>query len=119
VQHHASALASSVIEGTLMALHGETLVEGVLDVRLTSDDGTVEVWDWKTNIVRSEGHLREVADSYRTQMETYAWLCMQALPDCHRVVTRLVFTKAAVAGFARIDHEHEWLRADVSLFDVG
>ncbi|MBU3699407.1 MAG: hypothetical protein FGM33_05270 [Candidatus Kapabacteria bacterium] len=116
VQGHTEALASGVIEGTLMALRGETLVEGVLDVRLTSADGTVEVWDWKTNKVRSERQMQEVADSYRTQMETYAWLCMQALPDCHRVVTRLVFTKAALAGWARIDHEQLWHRADVSLF---
>lgn len=108
-------LSSAVIEGTLLALHGETIVEGVLDLRLATNEGLVEVWDWKTNNVRSSEHLAMLSDHYKVQMQTYAWLCSKALPDCKRVVTRLIFTKAFSAGIDTCDVVHEWSVDDITL----
>jgi ATP-dependent helicase/nuclease subunit A len=108
VRQHAEALRTSVVEGALSAMHGESIIEGVLDVRLTATDGTVEIWDWKTNVVHSTRHTIEVAESYATQMRSYAWLCVQAVPGCERVRTRLIFTKAAAEGHDMIDVSRTW-----------
>ncbi|MFM8771433.1 MAG: PD-(D/E)XK nuclease family protein, partial [Candidatus Kapaibacterium sp.] len=108
-------IASAVIEGTLLALHGETVVEGVLDIRLAAKDGVVEVWDWKTNNVRSMEHLSMLAEHYKVQMQTYAWLCSKAVPECRRIVTRLIFTKAIVAGIDACDVVHQWTAEEITL----
>ncbi|MBU3678970.1 MAG: hypothetical protein FGM32_05100 [Candidatus Kapabacteria bacterium] len=108
-------ISSAVIEGTLLALHGDTVVEGVLDVRFVPKDGVVEVWDWKTNHVRSADHLSMLSDHYKVQMQTYAWLCSKAVPDCRRVVTRLIFTKAINAGIDACDVVHQWSIDDITL----
>jgi hypothetical protein len=68
----------------------------------------VEIWDWKTNVVHSTRHTIEVAESYATQMRSYAWLCVQAVPGCERVRTRLIFTKAAAEGHDMIDVSRTW-----------
>lgn len=115
VQLRRADIATAVIEGTLLALHGETVVEGVLDVRLATQDGVVEIWDWKTNQVRSAEHLSMLAEHYKVQMQTYAWLCSKAVPGCNRVVTRLIFTKALAAGIDACDVVHEWAANDITL----
>ncbi|MFN6113376.1 MAG: PD-(D/E)XK nuclease family protein, partial [Bacteroidota bacterium] len=118
VLEHADVLRTAVIEGTLTALHRETIIEGVLDLRLTALDGAVEIWDWKTNVVRSERHTIEIAESYAMQMRSYAWLCMQAVPGCERVRTRLVFTKAAAEGHHVIDVTRSWDKGSLSTLVV-
>ncbi|MFN4909204.1 MAG: UvrD-helicase domain-containing protein [Bacteroidota bacterium] len=118
VLEHADVLRTAVIEGTLTALHRETIIEGVLDLRLTALDGAVEIWDWKTNVVRSERHTIEIAESYAMQMRSYAWLCMQAVPGCERVRTRLVFTKAATEGHHVIDVTRSWDKGSLSTLVV-
>lgn len=115
---HREKFSAAVVEGALIALHGDTLIEGVLDVRMEPRDGIVEVWDWKTNVVRSEEHLHQIAKQYETQMQTYAWLCQQSIPGCQQVTTRLVFTKAAVLGFPEIDVVQHWTAATITLPDV-
>jgi len=111
-------LSSAVLEGTLHALHGSTVVEGILDVRLSARDGVVEVWDWKTNAVRTAQNVEDLGEHYRTQMQTYAWLCARAIPDCRQIITRLIFTRAIVAELASADALLTWDAADVRLPEI-
>lgn len=108
-------LTDAVLEGTLHALHGSTVVEGILDVRLGAVDGVVEIWDWKTNAVRTQQNVDALGELYAAQMQTYAWLCARAIPECRQIVTRLIFTKAILAGLPSADALYTWDAADVTL----
>jgi ATP-dependent helicase/nuclease subunit A len=108
-------LASGVVEGTLHALHGSTVIEGILDVRLAAMDGVVEIWDWKTNAIRTVQQVVDLGENYATQMQTYAWLCAQAIPDCRQITTRLIFTKALLADLPTSQVVLTWDAASVTL----
>ncbi len=114
-RHH--ELTRAVLEGTLHALHGSTVIEGILDVRLAATDGIVEIWDWKTNGVRTAQNVEDLGEQYRTQMQTYAWLCARAIPECRQIITRLIFTKAVVAELPSVEVVRTWGAAEVTLPD--
>lgn len=96
VQEAALQLVSARIEQQLAFMKGETLLHGVLDVRFTHPDGTIEVWDWKTNSVANEADIQSYGQQYHGQMNAYAEMCLAAYPACNVVRTTLVFTKAIV-----------------------
>ena len=113
VREHNALLQSARREVRLVAALDDVVVQGILDCRLAHDDGSISVWDWKTNAVRNEADLDELAQVYHRQMQTYAWLCFRAYPECPTVTTRLVFTKAVVYGIAVSDRPLVWHRKDV------
>lgn len=108
VQDRSQELRSARIEQQLAFINGDTLLHGVLDVRFTNADGTIEVWDWKTNSLASEEDIQSYGHQYRSQMNAYAEMCLAAYPTCERVRTTLVFTKAIVKGIpATFTVEHK------------
>jgi hypothetical protein len=115
VRSRRDVLTGAVLEGTLHALHGSTVIEGILDVRLSAMDGIVEIWDWKTNAIRTVQQVEDLGEYYSTQMQTYAWLCSKAIPDCRQIVTRLIFTKALLADLPTSEVVRTWDAASVTL----
>gem|GEM_PF-479052 len=94
VQQHLSHLMKADVESTLLASLDSTVLQGMMDVRFETDSTTMEVWDWKTNVIRNIEEIAALAIAYRPQAQAYAWLCLQAYPHIHTVRTRLLFTKA-------------------------
>ena len=113
VREHVDVLRSARREVRLVGALDDVVLQGILDCRCSHADGSISVWDWKTNAVRNEADLDELARLYHKQMQTYAWLCFRAYPDCSRVTTRLVFTKAIARGLTSCDRSAVWERADI------
>lgn len=106
----------AIVEEPLIAAFGETILQGVIDVRMTVDDDTVEVWDWKTSHVASAIDVGHRATPYLPQMMAYAWMCLHTMPAIRRVRTRLLFTKAAGLG-DWWTHTDEWHREDIDVLE--
>ena len=113
VAAHTDLLRKARREVHLVGALDDVVLQGIIDCRLMHPDGTISVWDWKTNSVRDEADLDERARQYHRQMQSYAWLCFRAYPDCTQVTTRLVFTKAIVRGLASYDRSRQWHRSQM------
>lgn len=114
VKNHTDLLRRSRREVRLVGALDDTVLQGILDCRLSHADGTISVWDWKTNAVQRMSDLDDLARLYLPQMRIYAWLCFRAYPECASVTTRLVFTKAVVRGIEEYDRSIQWRRAQLS-----
>ena len=114
VTANADILREARREVRLISTLDDVAIQGILDCRLTHADGSMSVWDWKTNAVRDESDVDALQRVYHRQMQTYAWLCLQAYPACDSVTTRLVFTKAIAQGFASFDRAIEWRRSQLA-----
>jgi ATP-dependent exoDNAse (exonuclease V) beta subunit len=114
VTANAEILREARREVRLISTLDDVAIQGILDCRLMHADGSMSVWDWKTNAVRDETDIDTLARVYHRQMQTYAWLCLQAYPTCDSVTTRLVFTKAIVQGLASVDRAIEWRRSQLA-----
>ncbi|MBN9400948.1 MAG: UvrD-helicase domain-containing protein ['Candidatus Kapabacteria' thiocyanatum] len=106
----------AIVEEPLIAAFGDTILQGVIDVRMTVDDDIVEVWDWKTSHVASAADVGQRAAPYLPQMMAYAWMCLRTMPAIRRVRTRLLFTKAAGLG-DWWTHTDEWHRANIVVLE--
>jgi ATP-dependent helicase/nuclease subunit A len=117
VKAEASTLPFARVETRLAGALDDLVLHGIMDVRLQRADGTIDVWDWKTNNVRSSDDVDSLATVYAIQMCVYAWLCLRAYPDAPAVHTRLVFTKAARRGLAVVDQVRTWHRSDMAVME--
>lgn len=115
VRSRRDELTNAILEGTLHALHGNTVIEGILDVRMDTVDGVVEIWDWKTNAIGTVQQVEDLGHHYATQMQTYAWLCSRALPGCRQIIARLIFTKALLADLPTSEVVRSWDASSVML----
>lgn len=106
----------AIVEEPLIAAFGDTILQGVIDVRMTVGDDTVEVWDWKTSHVASAADVGHRAAPYLPQMMAYAWMCLRTMPSIRRVRTRLLFTKAAGSG-DWWTHTDEWHRENIAVLE--
>jgi len=106
------------VETRLASALGDVVLHGVLDLRMTRNDGSMEIWDWKTNGVASSDDVEALANDYAVQMCSYAWLCLRAYPEVPAVHTRLVFTKAARRGLAVSSHERTWRREELPMMEA-
>lgn len=74
---------------------GDFLV-GSIDAFLDGDSGgDFEIWDWKTNNIKSWEQLIETAKKYEYQMRFYAYLISKKYPMQLTIKCRLLFTKLA------------------------
>lgn len=110
---HRDELRASRREVRLVGALDDAVIQGIIDCRLAHADGSISVWDWKTNSVRDEADLDALAQFYHRQMQTYAWLCFTAYPDCSAVTTRLVFTKAIIKGIDSYERSITWQRSQL------
>lgn len=114
ITSHADVLRTARREVRLISTLDDVAIQGILDCRFEHADGSMSVWDWKTNAVRTESDVDELAQVYHRQLQTYAWLCLRAYPTCDTVTTRLIFTKAIAQGLASVDRSIVWTRSQCS-----
>ncbi|MGC9078222.1 MAG: UvrD-helicase domain-containing protein [Candidatus Kapaibacteriota bacterium] len=65
------------------------------DILFQNEDGRYEIWDWKSNNVKNSNEMFKVAESYRLQMETYAFALSTLFPEQELFVAKLLFTRLA------------------------
>jgi ATP-dependent helicase/nuclease subunit A len=110
LRRYAPALARAKYEFPLTIPFGENFLIAALDALvpappLMSAQGggrnnqereeIWEVWDWKTNRVRTEHDMNALVERYRLQMEVYAFMVSSLYPAQERVRVRLLFTRLA------------------------
>ncbi len=66
-----------------------------LDVLFENDLGESEIWDWKSNNVKTIDDLKRVAKSYEIQMKTYVFALSRLMTSQSRFKARLLFTRLA------------------------
>ncbi|HRE56555.1 MAG TPA: UvrD-helicase domain-containing protein [Candidatus Kapabacteria bacterium] len=79
----------------------------VFDCIIMNEKGEYEVWDWKTNVVRSQDDMDMFMQKYKTQLEMYAYFAMKLFPDQQSLTLRLLFTRKAQENAS----DEEWSRA--------
>lgn len=78
-----------------LSLHlpvGIDFLEGTIDL-LYENDGSYEIWDWKTNNVRDKEAMIFTAQGYEFQMKFYAYLLSKMGLGINEFRCRLLFTK--------------------------
>lgn len=74
---------------------GRDYLLGSVDALVPDADGNLEIWDWKTNIVKTTFDMYRLFDRYRLQLEIYAWFLARLRPEQQRITARLLFTRLA------------------------
>ncbi|MDW8272460.1 MAG: UvrD-helicase domain-containing protein [Bacteroidota bacterium] len=83
-----------LIEKPLMMPMGKDFLLGIPDVAVQTPRGW-ELWDWKTNR-RDQRTAAQWLEYYRTQLEVYALLWSQAVPEQPQWTLRLILTRPPV-----------------------
>lgn len=66
-----------------------------IDLLLQNQNSEFEIWDWKSNNLKSCSEIPEYANTYRLQMETYALAVSYLHPKQETIKAKLLFTKLA------------------------
>jgi ATP-dependent exoDNAse (exonuclease V) beta subunit len=87
----ATSLKRGQAEFTLtMPLDGDYL-SGTMDL-VVSDNGEVEVWDWKTNNLNRKS-ADELFEYYDPQLRAYSFLLLNKYPSQPSIRSRIIFTR--------------------------
>lgn len=86
-----------------------------LDILFQNEDGNFEIWDWKSNNVRNVDEMIVVAESYKLQMETYAFALWNLYPSQDIFKAKLLFTRLAKpnANDEEWTYDFRWTRDDL------
>lgn len=79
----------------------------VFDCLIANENGEIEVWDWKTNVIHSDKDMDTLLQEYMTQLEMYAYFVMNLFPEQETLTLRLLFTRKARLNAP----DEEWTRA--------
>jgi ATP-dependent helicase/nuclease subunit A len=122
LRRYAPALARAKYEFPLTIPFGENFLIAALDALVPAPPSMSaqgggennqereeiwEVWDWKTNRVRTEHDMNALVERYRLQMEVYAFMVSSLYPAQERVRVRLLFTRLA----SQNSPDERWTRA--------
>ncbi len=66
-----------------------------IDLLFENDNGSFEIWDWKSNNVKSQDEMFLVAQYYKLQMQTYAFALSKLVPNQNEFCAKLLFTRLA------------------------
>jgi ATP-dependent exoDNAse (exonuclease V) beta subunit len=93
-------------------------MNGIIDVLITNENGELEVWDWKTNVIDSEIDMARHIENYELQMKIYAFFVLLMQPKQKEIKCRLLFTRLAVDNAEDEDwtHVYKWSRQEVNEF---
>ena len=93
-------------------------MNGIIDVLITNENGELEVWDWKTNVVDSEIDFARHLENYELQMKIYAFFVLLMQPKQKEIKCRLLFTRLAGDNAEDDDwtHVYKWDRQEVNEF---
>ncbi|MFN3782056.1 MAG: PD-(D/E)XK nuclease family protein, partial [Candidatus Kapaibacteriota bacterium] len=78
----------------LLPFHQNYLIAKI-DLLFKDDTGGFEIWDWKSNNIRSQDEMSMVAQSYKLQMQTYVYALSKLEPNQNEFYAKLLFTRLA------------------------
>ncbi len=118
VQQNMDGFLSAATELNLTIPYGDDFLTGSMDMLIKNVDGNYEIWDWKTNYLPFPAKMSKYAESYKMQLQVYAYFTMLLHPDQQIFPARLLFTKLARpnAGDDEWTHLYQWDRGEVENF---
>lgn len=92
IQENIAHLSSAKTEYSLSIPVNEDFFVVIYDVVIEKEDGTAEIWDWKTNACSNEHEVDILSKRYEIQMKYYAYILHLLYPEQKTIITRLLFT---------------------------
>jgi len=94
---------------------GNDFLTAKIDLLFKNPSGEFEIWDWKSNNIKSATEMPDYAEYYRQQMETYALALSFLYPEQQTFRAKLLFTKLARPDINDSDWTYEfcWNKADL------
>jgi ATP-dependent helicase/nuclease subunit A len=69
---------------------GNSFLSCVIDLCF-KDGNTLEIWDWKTDIITGDNELNEKIASYQYQLKTYAYISYYYFNKPVKIIAKLIF----------------------------
>lgn len=110
VQRYAEFLKSAEFETQYYLPIDDDFYIAVFDCLVKNDRGEIEIWDWKTNKIRSERDMDMLFSLYKPQLEMYA-VFASTLSHQESYTLRLLFTRRAIENC----DDHHWIKEFVVL----
>jgi ATP-dependent exoDNAse (exonuclease V) beta subunit len=101
----------------ILPINGDIL-NGSIDLLIEKED-SIEIWDWKSNIVNEDNTIEIHAKHYELQMKTYAHFVHKLYPDIENIKARLLFTRLAKENAEDKDWSYEftWTTDELMLME--
>lgn len=88
-------LLSSKREFHLVMPFDSHFIGGVIDCLIEKNNGEIEVWDWKTNLIREMSDLLVLREKYALQMKIYAYIAFNLFHHAYSIICRLFFVRSS------------------------
>jgi ATP-dependent helicase/nuclease subunit A len=85
------------------------ILHGIIDLLLKKEDGTFEIWDWKSNQINTEEDQIKTAWHYELQMRIYCYFISKLHPGQNKYNARLLFTRLAGKFKTSEDWTHKFV----------
>ncbi len=97
----------------ILPINGDIL-NGSIDLLIENED-SIEIWDWKSNVVNEKFTIEVHAKHYELQMRTYAYFVHKLYPEKQNIKARLLFTRLAIedADNKAWSYEFSWNREEL------
>lgn len=102
-------------EFEIMLPLGSNFLTAKIDLLFKNFNGEYEIWDWKSNNIKTAREMPAYAEYYRQQMETYALALSYLHPEQQSFRAKLLFTKLAQPDINDSDWIFEfcWRKAEL------
>jgi hypothetical protein len=116
--NHFPEFQNSEIELEMEMPFGNDFIKVIIDALVPMSDGTYEIWDWKSNLVRDEEKFNKLAANYEFQLKYYAFVLSFLYPEQENFICRLFFTRLAASAGQDSDWiaTFEWTRKELMEF---
>jgi hypothetical protein len=76
-----------------------SLLTGNIDLLLKNEDNSIiEIWDWKTNLIKNNDDIIYYTNHYKEQIKFYIYLISKLYPDLDVYKGKLLFTNYSKKG---------------------
>lgn len=103
---YSNNLPDSRSEVNLYYPTNDDFIQGIIDFLIQDNNGNYEIWDWKTN--RINDNLEEIAESYKDQMQLYAYFLYKLYPDQTEFKSKLVFVRQLLTNPSLANNIDKW-----------
>ncbi|MCX8054615.1 MAG: UvrD-helicase domain-containing protein [Ignavibacteria bacterium] len=95
ISEYKDLLLSSKREFHLVMPFESHFIGGIIDCFVEKSSNKIEIWDWKTNIIRQKSDLSVLRDKYELQMKIYAFIAFNLFHNANSINCRLFFVRSS------------------------
>ncbi|MCX6154492.1 MAG: UvrD-helicase domain-containing protein [Candidatus Kapabacteria bacterium] len=119
LKRYAGLVQHSTAEYNLNMPFENDFLSGTIDLLISDKNGAMEVWDWKTNSLKSAADIPFLANKYKTQLMLYSYFVMKLFPNQKLITSRLLFTRLAAKDAADKSwtQAYIWTREEINEFE--